>query len=122
MAAKKKPAKLAPGEIDPMSAAIVLAYVEGAATPEFVAAADLHGGDLAKLAYQRALQDAIANRQVLVAPGETLPEPTRPERATPAELAALAAELVATGAFTYASPPTEPTTPAPAGTEAQANV
>jgi len=82
--------------IDPRSDAIVLFYVEGP-TPRDVPARDLHGGDLARVLYVRAHVGL---------------ESGRPMPATPAELEALTAGLVASGSFR-----TTPETPAEPGKE-----
>ena len=85
--------------IDPTSEAIVLTFA-GGATADDVPARDLHGGDLARIAYGRALWAA----------------PTiRPGPASQAALAAVLSDLVATGAFVTA---TEPAAPATTGSDA----
>ena len=84
-----KPASL----IDPRSAAVVLFY-DGGPTPRDVPARDLHGGDLARIAYVRAHVGL---------------ERGRPAPATSARLEALAAQLVTSGAFrTTPQMPAEP--------------
>jgi hypothetical protein len=69
--------------IDPRSDAIVLFY-NGGPTPRDVPARDLHGGDLARIAYVRAHVGL---------------EKGRPATATPAQLEALATQLVGLGSF-----------------------
>ena len=78
--------------IDRRSDAIVLFY-NGGPTPRDVPARDLHGGDLARIAYARAHVDAVG----------------QPKQPTPKQLAELAAELVGLGSFL-----TEPIPEAPA--------
>jgi outer membrane biosynthesis protein TonB len=86
-----------PDFIDPQSAEIVLTYT-GGAVPTDVPARDLGGGDLARIAYVRALTKSAG----LV----------RPAPATPDELEALATELSSLGLFSrIAAALPEPPTP-----------
>lgn len=78
--------------IDPRSDVVVLSY-EGGPLPWHVPARDLHGGDLARVLYLRAL----------VADSETPPEP-----ATPDDLDALVEELIASASFAFARGASEP--------------
>jgi hypothetical protein len=70
--------------IDPRSGEIAIYYVEGEPVPGEVPARDLNGGDLDRIAYQRAWRAADGER----------PGPISPE-----DLAVIADELVASGAF-----------------------
>lgn len=81
--------------IDPQSDAIVLIH-NGGPVPGDVPARDLHGGDLARIAYVRAHLDL---------------EEGRPKPATPKQLDALATELIASGAFDAESIPETPAKP-----------
>ena len=80
--------------IDRRSDAIVLFY-NGGPTPRDVPARDLHGGDLARIAYARAHVDAVG----------------QPKQPTPKQLADLAGELVALGSFVTAPIPEAPALP-----------
>ena len=85
--------------IDRRSDAIVLFY-NGGPTPRDVPARDLHGGDLARIAYARAHVDAVG----------------QPKQPTPKQLVELAGDLVALGSFVTAITPEAPALP---GNEAQ---
>lgn len=102
-------------KIDPQSGDPILFYAGGRTTAP---ARDLSGHDLARIVYVRALAAVKAARSNAVAPGETREPTKRPGPADYATLAALADELVATGAFTregpLVSPPAIPEIPTPA--------
>jgi hypothetical protein len=111
--AEQEPA--APAAIDGRSPEIVLAYV-GGPTPRDVPTRDLHGGDLARIAYVRALFTArqeLDVRRPQDAPDDMpLPHPKRPKPATSDQLEAIAAELIALGSFTRVeASPDEPASP-----------
>ena len=72
--------------IDRRSDATVLFY-NGGPTPRDVPARDLHGGDLARIAYARAHVDAVG----------------QPKQPTPKQLEALATELSSTGTWSRES-------------------
>jgi hypothetical protein len=72
--------------IDPTSDATVLGYTGAGVVPTDIPTRDLHGGDLARIASVQALRDWDG--------------PGRPAPATAETLAALASELVSSGAFT----------------------
>ena len=80
--------------IDRRSDAIVLFY-NGGPTPRDVPARDLHGGDLARIAYARAHVDAVG----------------QPRQPTPKQLVELAGDLVALGSFATAPIPEAPALP-----------
>lgn len=84
--------------IDRRSAEILLAYA-GGPTPAGVPARDLHGGDLARIAYVRALRGAEDARSVLVEPGAKPPATVLPDPPDQAALRAVLAELAAHPAF-----------------------
>ena len=104
--------------IDAQSDEPVLEYV-GPGTIRDVPAADLHGGELARVAYARALPDAHAEwEQSEVAEDGTRAAFVQP-KVTGSHLRALADELVASGLYRLIhkshaaeAPPTEPATPA----------
>lgn len=101
----------APGGIDPRSATVLLLYA-GGPTPSGVPHRDLHGGDLGRIAYLRALRELEDGRSYLA----DAPEVHSPGPASAETIAALYAELVGSGAFV----PAEPANPEePAGTPAE---
>jgi hypothetical protein len=71
-------------DLDPRSDVLLLRYTGDRGTPWHVPQRDLHGNDLGRIAYQRALANSGAER---------------PGPPTPAALQAIHDELLATGAF-----------------------
>lgn len=97
-----------PVAIDPRSDETVLAYV-GPTVVAHVPARDLHGGDIARIAYVRAHQATDWDAR-----DEDGNPPARPSLATADELASLADELVASGAYTRDVPRDDEATDEPA--------
>ncbi len=108
----KKPAK-PPSLFDPASDVIVLRLV-GGRRPAGVPERDLHAGDLARVAYERALAALERDRSRLVPVGGTEPPPgRRPDAVTAEQVEVIARELVESGTFTWADQPVpEPAPPA----------
>lgn len=89
-------------EIDPAGETIVL-YYTGPRVIYDVPARDLHGGDLGRAAYVRGH----------LATDWTVAGATDPGPATPAQLANLADELIASGAYSREAPPDAAVDPIP---------